>query len=91
MWKNIFIESLVLSCLIFGGFYINANFVREKITESEEKVRIHQDQSPTAHISGVKSMAKRPAMSHHISGVISSEAVPNEEKKGTEKPEIGLP
>ena len=37
MWKNIFLESCLLSALIFGGFYINAKFIKEEIYKNEEK------------------------------------------------------
>ena len=37
MWKNIFLESCLLSALIFGGFYINAKFIKEELYKNEEK------------------------------------------------------
>lgn len=70
MWRNIFIESCILSLLVFGGFYINANFLKAKITESEEKVNEQTDQSqPKIHISGTgfgKPISRKNAP--HISG-----------------------
>lgn len=53
MWRNIFIESCILSLLVFGGFYINANFLKAKITESGERIRKQADESqPRIHLSG---------------------------------------
>ena len=46
MWKNIFLESCLLSALIFGGFYINANYIKKELYEDNKK--------DTAHISGVR-------------------------------------
>ena len=54
MWKNIFLESCLLSALIFGGLYINAHYLKGELYKDNEKV--------TAHISGV------PTSSIHISG-----------------------
>ncbi|MEK9630149.1 MAG: hypothetical protein VW455_14150 [Nitrospinota bacterium] len=54
MWKNIFLESCLLSALIFGGLYINAHYIKGELYEDEKKVSVH--------ISGV------PANPNHISG-----------------------
>jgi len=57
MWKNIFLESCLLSALIFGGFYINANYIKEELYENKEKTlaRISGATTPTINISGKKS------------------------------------
>ena len=34
MWKNIFLESCLLSALIFGGLYINANYIKKRLSSS---------------------------------------------------------
>ncbi len=70
MWRNIFIESCILSLLIFGGFYINANFMKAKITESGERTRKLADENqPLVHISGkgYKNSHKKQK-TPHISG-----------------------
>ena len=59
MWKNIFIESCVLSALIFGGFYIQSNIIREEINSSDRSIK--------AHISGI-SYPKPTKEKEHISG-----------------------
>ena len=46
MWKNIFLESCLLSALIFGGLYINAYYIKGELYEDNLK--------DTAHISGVR-------------------------------------
>jgi hypothetical protein len=52
MWKNIFLESCLLSALIFGGLYINANSIKKELYEKDQK----------SHISGA------PTLDNHISG-----------------------
>lgn len=56
MWKNIFLESCLLSALIFGGLYINANYIKEELYENKEKTlaRISGASTPTNNISGKK-------------------------------------
>ena len=54
MWKNIFLESCLLSALIFGGFYINAHYIKDELYENNKNA--------TAHISGVSTIPI------HISG-----------------------
>ena len=57
MWKNIFLESCLLSALIFGGLYINANYIKKELYENEEKTlaRISSAATPANNISGKKS------------------------------------
>ena len=57
MWKNIFLESCLLSALIFGGLYINANYIKKELYENEGKnlVRISGAATPVNNISGKKS------------------------------------
>lgn len=52
MWKNIFIEAAILSVIIFGGFYINANLMIKEIRVSQENLLGNQAES-RVHISGV--------------------------------------
>ncbi len=65
MWKNIFIESCLLSALIFGGLYINANYIKGELYEDNKKASAHISGVPTAtnHISG-----NEPEKSNNISG-----------------------
>lgn len=68
MWKNIFLESCLLSALIFGGFYFNTMFLQEELY-SEDNKKIHISGSPNnakIHISGKMSENK---ISTHISGL----------------------
>ena len=57
MWKNIFLESCLLSALIFGGLYINANYIKKELYENEEKTlaRISGAATIINNISGKKS------------------------------------
>ena len=52
MWKNIFFESCLLSALIFGGLYLNANSIKEELYENNEKVHISGVATSVIHISG---------------------------------------
>ena len=52
MWKNIFFESCLLSALIFGGLYLNANSIKDDLNENNEKVHISGVATSVTHISG---------------------------------------
>jgi hypothetical protein len=52
MWKNIFFESCLLSALIFGGLYLNANSIKEELYENNEKAHISGVANSVNHISG---------------------------------------
>jgi hypothetical protein len=52
MWKNIFLESCLLSALIFGGLYINASNIKEELYEKDQKSHISGVPNPVYHISG---------------------------------------
>ena len=56
MWKNIFLESCLLSALIFGGFYINTKYIKEELSKKEEKTlaRISGAATIINNISGKK-------------------------------------
>ena len=60
MWKNIFLESCLLSALIFGGLYINAHYIKDELYQENKKGSVH--------ISGVSTIPK------HISGNDSEKA-----------------
>ena len=34
MWKNVFLESCILSALVFGGFYLNAAQLQPEIDQT---------------------------------------------------------
>ena len=57
MWKNIFLESCLLSALISGGLYINANYIKKELYENKEKTlaRISGAATPANNICGKKS------------------------------------
>lgn len=75
MWKNIFLESCLLSALIFGGFYLNTMFLQDELySEDNNKTHISgvssnlknhisgqiSEKEPATHISGIKAPAKPP-------------------------------
>ena len=75
MWKNVFIESCLLSALIFAGFYLNATLLKDELYSDDNKAtsyfnHISGDGVPLElpnHISGQESK-KEP----HISGFANS-------------------
>ncbi len=53
MWKNVFIESCILSALIFGGFYFNATHLKNEISDNQDTFRNDsKDKLLWTHISG---------------------------------------
>ena len=52
MWKNIFIESCLLSALIFGGFYIQSNIIKSEINSSDRAINESLNNKKLIHISG---------------------------------------
>ena len=69
MWKNIFIESCLLSALIFGGFYIQSKIIRAEINSSDRSI-----QAKLTHISG--GIYPEPTlMDEHLSGEKTSFAI----------------
>jgi len=52
MWKNIFIESCLLSALIFGGFYIQSNIIKSEIKSSDRVINESLAHKRLMHISG---------------------------------------
>ena len=52
MWKNIFIESCLLSALIFGGFYIQSNIIKSEINSSNRAINESLNHKKLMHISG---------------------------------------
>jgi hypothetical protein len=70
MWKNVFLESCLLSALIFGGFYLNATLLQNDLY-SENNTSSHisgfaNPLKPQKHISGKKSEEES-----HLSGSVS--------------------
>ena len=69
MWKNIFIESCLLSALIFGGFYIQSKIIRAEINSSDRSIKVR-----LTHISG--GIYSEPTlMDEHLSGEKTSFAI----------------
>jgi len=52
MWKNIFIESCLLSALVFGGFYIHSNVLKDEISVSDESIKELSARQKLIHVSG---------------------------------------
>lgn len=60
MWKNVFLESCILSALIFGGFYLNATLLKDELYSNNDRTR-----SSLSHISGYGLPLESP---QHVSG-----------------------
>ncbi len=67
MWKNIFIESCVLSALIFGGFYLHSIIIQREINVSEQSIKKQLRQQNIFHMSGSNTL-KSTSKNKHISG-----------------------
>ena len=71
MWKNVFIESCILSALIFGGFYFNASYLKKAISDTEETfLNESKDKSLWTHVSGGDTAIQVPKkkLRTHLSG-----------------------
>ena len=68
MWKNIFIESCLLSALIFGGFYIQSNIIKREIDSSDRTINESLNQKKLMHISG-RIYPELIVTKEHLSGV----------------------
>ena len=71
MWKNIFVESCVLSALIFGGFYIHSNIIKREINSSDRAINDSLNQKKLMHISG-GIYPELTLRDEHLSGVKTS-------------------
>jgi hypothetical protein len=70
MWKNIFIESCILSALIFGGFYLHSIILQKEIDQSDQFIRNKLNQHNLFHMSGSNTL-RSTSKSKHISGTTS--------------------
>ena len=68
MWKNIFIESCLLSALIFGGFYIQSNIIKSEIKSSDLAINESLNHKKLMHISG-NIYPELIITNEHLSGV----------------------
>jgi hypothetical protein len=92
MWKNVFIESCILSALIFGGIYFNAALLKEEISGVQEG--FHDDASDNyvwMHVSGMgasipKSKDKQNAQTHISGNTAPTQPVPP--ISGTDQPPL---
>ena len=67
MWKAIFIESCLLSAIIFGGFYIHSKTIKEEIEVSEDSIKKLSSLQKLGHISGNNSSIL-DLTDNHLSG-----------------------
>jgi len=68
MWKNIFVESCLLSALIFGGFYIQSNIIKREINSSDRAISESLSHKKLMHISG-GIYPESIVTNEHLSGV----------------------
>ena len=68
MWKNVFIESCLLSALIFGGFYIQSNILKREIDSSDRAINESLKLKKLRHISG-SIYPELIVKNEHLSGV----------------------
>lgn len=68
MWKSVFIESCILSALIFGGFYLNTAYLKNEISHTKDLINEHTEKEGLAHISGKSFLPEHSKRSDHVSG-----------------------
>ena len=69
MWKNVFIEVVFLSVMIFGGFYINANLMARKINAAQESIlNEHNPSLARLHLSGSWFLPNKSRILGNLSG-----------------------
>lgn len=73
MWKNVFIESCLLSALIFGGIYINANILKKEISSSRDHIQNQSAPQTWMHISGYSGSSH--SVDSHVSGSNTTDTI----------------
>ena len=80
MWKNIFLESCILSTLIFGGFYLNTAFLQDELYSDEKRFSSNHISglaiiyNPEKHISG--QLSEKVSTVHISGGIVFSKNAP---------------
>jgi len=89
MWKNVFIESCILSALIFGGIYFNAAHLKKEISSTQES--FHDKSSNKfvwTHVSGLGIANVNPDAEKKISAHLSGNSVPVSPISGADQPPL---
>jgi len=77
MWKNVFIESCILSALIFGGFYFNAAHLKNEISGNQETFsNDSRDKLLWTHISGFETRVANPEEKNRNQAHFSGNSTP---------------
>lgn len=77
MWKNVFIESCILSALIFGGFYFNAAHLKNEISENQDTFSNEsKNELIWMHISGFEIHVTAPEDKQKIQAHLSGSSAP---------------
>jgi len=78
MWKNVFIESCILSALIFGGIYFNAAHLKKEISSAQESFRDESsDKFIWTHVSGMGVSIVNPEDKKKTQAHISGNSAPD--------------
>ncbi len=72
MWRNIFLESCLLSALIFGGFYLNSAQMKSELPSPSS---IRDSQVAWDHISGKLYPQDEAKKRFHVSGSEDSSTI----------------
>ncbi len=75
MWKSVFVESCLLSALVFGGFYIHSNVIEDEIKVSDKSIRDFSARQRLVHISGSHLPPFPTPLEDHLSGNSSKPAL----------------
>ncbi len=92
MWKNVFIESCILSALIFGGFYFNAAYLKNELSDNQDTYRNDsKEKLPWTHISGFEipmtDLEEKKNLQAHFSG----NSTPVASISGADQPPLPAP
>jgi hypothetical protein len=68
MWKNIFLESCLLSGLIFGGFYLNTTLLQDELY-SDDNNKVHISGTPHTEKNHISGQSLEEETTVHISGI----------------------
>jgi len=89
MWKNVFIESCILSALIFGGFYFNAIHLKKEISVTQENFRNEsEDKLLWTHISGFEAVSANPENKKKPQAHFSGNSAPVSPISGVNQPPL---
>ncbi|MDP6477093.1 MAG: hypothetical protein QF502_04205 [Nitrospinaceae bacterium] len=75
MWENVFVESRLLSALVFGGFYTHSNVLEEEVEVSDKSIRELSARQRLVHMNVSFPPLSPTTLDNHLSGNSSKPAI----------------